>query len=123
MKNMKPTNEILNEIFLERNSSPNTQKSYQRAVNTFELYFNKQLGEILTIAETEEDQLFHPPLTEEWSVWRSIRYTLDRTSTIDIGNLEALYSWKELGEIEPYTEEELKGCEEDWLDIFEDNDD
>ena len=56
MKNMKPTNQILNEIFRERNSAINTQKSYQRAVNTFEIYFNKQLGEILTIAETEEDQ-------------------------------------------------------------------
>ena len=56
MKNMKPTNEILNEIFIERNSSENTQKSYQRAVNTFELYSNKHLGEILLIAEKEEDQ-------------------------------------------------------------------
>lgn len=56
MKNMKTTEEILNEIFIERNSSENTQKSYQRAVNNFELYFDKQLGEILIIAETEEDQ-------------------------------------------------------------------
>ena len=56
MKNMKPTNEILNEIFKERNSSENTQKSYQRAVNTFELYLNKHLGEILIIAEKEEEQ-------------------------------------------------------------------
>lgn len=56
MKNMRPTTEILNEIFIERNSSPNTQKSYQRAVNTFELYFEQHLGEILIIAETEEDQ-------------------------------------------------------------------
>lgn len=55
MKNMKPTNEILNEIFRERNSSTNTQKSYQRAVNIFELYFNQHLGEILIIAEKEED--------------------------------------------------------------------
>lgn len=55
MKNMRNTREILNEIFIERNSSPNTQKSYQRAVNTFELYFEKHLGEILIIAETEED--------------------------------------------------------------------
>lgn len=53
---MKTTEEILNEIFIERNSSENTQKSYQRAVNNFELYFDKQLGEILIIAETEEDQ-------------------------------------------------------------------
>ena len=56
MKNMRPTTEILNEIFIERNSSPNTQKSYQRAVNTFELYFEQHLGEILIIVETEEDQ-------------------------------------------------------------------
>ena len=56
MKNMRDTDEILNEIFLERNHSENTQKSYQRAVNNFELYLNKHLGEILTIAETEEDQ-------------------------------------------------------------------
>lgn len=56
MKSMRPTTEILNEIFIERNSSPNTQKSYQRAVNTFELYFEQHLGEILIIAETEEDQ-------------------------------------------------------------------
>lgn len=56
MKNMGPTTEILNEIFIERNSSPNTQKSYQRAVNTFELYFEQHLGEILIIAETEENQ-------------------------------------------------------------------
>ena len=53
---MRDTDEILNEIFLERNHSENTQKSYQRAVNNFELYLNKHLGEILTIAETEEDQ-------------------------------------------------------------------
>lgn len=53
---MKTTEEILNEIVIERNSSENTQKSYQRAVNNFELYFDKQLGEILIIAETEEDQ-------------------------------------------------------------------
>ena len=56
MKNMKPTNEILNEIFRERNSSINTQKSYARSVNQFELYFQQHLGEILIIAETEEDQ-------------------------------------------------------------------
>lgn len=53
---MRDTDEILNEIFLERNHSENTQKSYQRAVNNFELYLDKHLGEILTIAETEEDQ-------------------------------------------------------------------
>lgn len=52
---MRNTEEILNEIFLERNSSENTQKSYQRAVNQFELYFDKHLTEIITIAETEED--------------------------------------------------------------------
>ncbi|MBE6494577.1 MAG: hypothetical protein E7Z84_08260 [Methanosphaera stadtmanae] len=56
MKNMRPTNEILNEIFRERNSSINTQKSYARSVNQFELYFQQHLGEILIIAETEEDQ-------------------------------------------------------------------
>ena len=56
MKNMRDTDEIINEIFLERNHSENTQKSYQRAVNNFELYLDKHLGEILTIAETEEDQ-------------------------------------------------------------------
>ena len=55
MKNMKPTEEILNEIFRERNSSINTQKSYQRAVNNFELYFDQHLGTIITIAEKEED--------------------------------------------------------------------
>lgn len=53
---MKPTTEILNEIFHERNSSPNTQKSYARAVNQFEIYFQQHLGEIINIAETEEDQ-------------------------------------------------------------------
>lgn len=53
---MRDTDEIINEIFLERNHSENTQKSYQRAVNNFELYLDKHLGEILTIAETEEDQ-------------------------------------------------------------------
>ena len=56
MKNMRTTPEILNEIFIERNSSENTQKSYQRAVNQFELYFDKHLTEIITIAEHEEDQ-------------------------------------------------------------------
>ena len=56
---MRTTEEILKEIFLERNSSENTQKSYQRAVNQFELYFDKHLDEILTIAEHEEDQ--HTP--------------------------------------------------------------
>ena len=56
MKNMRTTEEILKEIFLERNSSENTQKSYQRAVNQFELYFDKHLTEIITIAEHEEDQ-------------------------------------------------------------------
>ena len=53
---MRTTEEILKEIFLERNSSENTQKSYQRAVNQFELYFDKHLTEIITIAEHEEDQ-------------------------------------------------------------------
>ena len=53
---MRTTPEILNEIFIERNSSINTQKSYQRAVNQFELYFDKHLTEIITIAEHEEDQ-------------------------------------------------------------------
>ncbi|MBR0271425.1 MAG: hypothetical protein IJQ68_05465 [Methanobrevibacter sp.] len=56
MKNMKTTNQILNEIFRERNSSENTQKSYARSVNQFEIYFEQHLGEILIIAETEEDQ-------------------------------------------------------------------
>ena len=56
MKNMKPTDEILNEIFRERNSAINTQKSYQRAVNNFEIYFDQYLGTIITIAEKEEDQ-------------------------------------------------------------------
>ena len=56
MKNMRPTDQILNEIFRERNSSINTQKSYARSVNQFELYFQQHLGEILIIAETEEDQ-------------------------------------------------------------------
>jgi len=56
MKNMRPTDQILNEIFRERNSSINTQKSYARSVNQFELYFQQYLGEILIIAETEEDQ-------------------------------------------------------------------
>ena len=56
MKNMKTTARILNEIFRERNSSINTQKSYARSVNQFELYFNKHLGEIIYLAETEEDQ-------------------------------------------------------------------
>lgn len=53
---MKTTNQILNEIFRERNSSENTQKSYARSVNQFEIYFEQHLGEILIIAETEEDQ-------------------------------------------------------------------
>ena len=53
---MRTTPEILNEIFIERNSSENTRKSYQRAVNQFELYFDKHLTEIILITEHEEDQ-------------------------------------------------------------------
>ena len=56
MKNMRTTPEILNEIFIERNSSENTRKSYQRAVNQFELYFQQHLNEIILITEHEEDQ-------------------------------------------------------------------
>lgn len=56
MKNMKSTAEILNEIFRERNSSQNTQRAYIRSVNQFEIYFQQHLGEIIHLAETEEDQ-------------------------------------------------------------------
>lgn len=52
---MKSTSEILNEIFQERNSSENTQRAYIRSVNQFEIYFQQHLGEIITLAETEED--------------------------------------------------------------------
>ena len=56
MRYMKTTNEILDEIFRERNSSINTQKSYARSVNQFEIYFQQHLGEIINIAEKEEEQ-------------------------------------------------------------------
>ena len=56
MENMKTTNEILNEIFKERNSSPKTQKSYRQSVAQFEIFSNKKLEEIIIISLNEEKQ-------------------------------------------------------------------
>ena len=53
---MKTTNEILNEIFKERNSSPKTQKLYRQSVAQFEIFSNKKLEEILLMALNEEKQ-------------------------------------------------------------------
>ena len=52
MENMKTTNEILNEIFKERNSSPKTQKLYRQSVAQFEIFSNKKLEEILLALES-----------------------------------------------------------------------
>ena len=53
MKNMK-TEALLQTYFLDRNSSPNTQRIYRKAIKLFEEHTGKTLYEILTIAEKEE---------------------------------------------------------------------
>ncbi|MGN0176678.1 MAG: tyrosine-type recombinase/integrase [Methanobrevibacter sp.] len=53
MKTMK-TEDILHQVYSERRSSQSTQNSYNRAVTYFEKHVNKTLGEVITIAETEE---------------------------------------------------------------------
>ena len=53
--NMKTKEEILSLLFFERGSSDSTQKSYTRTVNVFEKVTGLTLPEMLTIAESQED--------------------------------------------------------------------
>ena len=53
---MKTKDEILSLLFFERGSSDSTQKSYTRTVNVFEKVIGLTLPEMLTIAESQEDE-------------------------------------------------------------------
>ena len=53
--NMKTTDEILDQLFHERNSSPRTQETYTRCTHYFEEIIGEPLPTILNIAETEEE--------------------------------------------------------------------
>lgn len=59
MKYMKPTHEILLQVYTERRSSTSTQSSYTRAVKFFEEHTGKTIGELLTIADQEETKNIH----------------------------------------------------------------
>lgn len=56
MKNMS-TESLLQTYFIERNSSPNTQRIYRQVVKIFEEHTGKTLPEILEIAESEEKKV------------------------------------------------------------------
>jgi len=54
MKNMKTTEAILQEIFLEKNLSTNTQKIYELSVQYFEKHTGQTLPKIIQTAKNEE---------------------------------------------------------------------
>ena len=56
---MRATEDILAQVYKERNSSNSTQQSYNRAVKYFEEHTNKTIGELLTIADQEETDNIH----------------------------------------------------------------
>lgn len=80
MKYMKPTDEILSQVFTERRSSESTQKSYTRAVRFFEEYTRTKLGDLLIIADDEETRNIHwknsslKPILINYRAWLYDKY-------------------------------------------------
>lgn len=68
MKNKNMNSTKIKQFFIERNSSPNTQRNYITTIKLFEKVINKTIDETLTIATQEKNNIWEETQLYTWLI-------------------------------------------------------